>query len=85
MYVGRIELSPNGSSMIAGSAEQMISMIHEIFQTAINQTKESEKILATMEQVRTIAEGNGASANEMSRSLAMLDDAVRNLGEGRSG
>src|SRR2546423_13987169 len=75
----------SGSTMISAAAERMIDMIHEIFQVATNQAAESEKIVATMEQVRSIAEGNGASANEMSRSLAMLDDAVRNLGEGRRG
>jgi methyl-accepting chemotaxis protein len=71
----------SGSSMIATSSEQMITMIHEIFQAASNQTIESEKIMNTMEQVRTIAEGNRNSANEMSDSLTLLSDAIRGLDE----
>ena len=71
----------SGSSMIATSSEQMITMIHEIFQAASNQTIESEKIMNTMEQVRTIAEENRISANEMSDTLTLLSDAIRGLDE----
>ena len=53
-------------------AERMIEMIHEIFQIAATQASESEKIVATMEQMRSIAEGNRSSANEMSDSLTLL-------------
>ena len=71
----------SGSSMISAAADRMIGMIHEIFQVAADQAKESEKIVATMEQVRAIADGNRKSANEMSESLALLSDAIRGLDE----
>jgi len=71
----------SGSSMISAAADRMIGMIHEIFQVAANQARESEKIVATMEQVRAIADGNRKSANEMSESLALLSDAIRGLDE----
>src|SRR2546423_991193 len=71
----------SGSSMISSSTEQMIDMIHQIFQAATDQSRESEKIMATMEHVRTIAEGNRTSANEMSDALTMLSDAIRSLEE----
>ena len=48
----------SGSAMISAAAERMIEMIHEIFQVAANQASESEKIVATMQQVRAIADGN---------------------------
>ena len=70
-----------GSTMISAAADRMIGMIHEIFQVAANQAAESEKIVATMEQVRAIADGNRTSANEMSQSLALLGDAIRGLDE----
>ena len=71
----------SGSSMISAAAERMIDMIHEIFQVATNQAAESEKIVATMEQVRAIAEGNGNYAIEMGESLTLLSDAIRGLDE----
>ena len=71
----------SGSAMISSAAERMITMIHEIFHVATSQAAESEKIMATMEQVRAIAEGNRDSANEMSESLALLSDAIRGLDE----
>jgi methyl-accepting chemotaxis protein len=70
-----------GSSLISASAERMIDMVREIFQAAENQAGESEKMVATMEQVRGIAEGNRKSANEMSESLTLLSDAIRGLDE----
>ncbi len=48
----------SGSWMISAAAERMIEMIHEIFQVAANQASESEKIVATMQQVRSIADSN---------------------------
>lgn len=71
----------SGSSMISTSAERMIEMIHEIFQVATNQADESEKIVATMEHVRALAEGNGSYAVEMGESLTLLADAIRGLDE----
>ena len=69
----------SGSSIISGAAERMIEMIHEIFQVAANQAVESEKIVHTMEQVRTIAEGNRRSAGEMSEAITLLSEAIRSL------
>jgi methyl-accepting chemotaxis protein len=71
----------SGSTMISSAAERMIDMIHEIFQVAANQASESEKIVATMQQVRAIADGNRSSANEMSESVSLLSDAIRTLDE----
>ena len=71
----------SGSTMISAAADRMIGMIHEIFQVAASQAAESEKIVATMEQVRAIADSNRKSANEMSESLALLSDAIRGLDE----
>jgi methyl-accepting chemotaxis protein len=71
----------SGSSMISSAAERMIDMIHEIFQVAANQAQESEKIVATMEQVRHIAESNRGSANEMRDAIALLSDALRSVDE----
>lgn len=71
----------SGSSMISAAAERTIEMIHEIFQVAANQAVESEKIVHTMEQVRTIAEGNRTSAAEMSEAITLLSDAIRSLDE----
>jgi methyl-accepting chemotaxis protein len=71
----------SGSTMISKSTEQMIDMIHRIFQVATDQSRESEKIMVTMEQVRGIAESNRTSANEMSDALTMLSDAIRSLDE----
>jgi methyl-accepting chemotaxis protein len=69
----------SGSTMISTAAERMIDMIHEIFQVAANQSAESEKIVATMEQVRAIAESNRVSAGDMSDSISLLSDAIRSL------
>jgi methyl-accepting chemotaxis protein len=69
----------SGSTMISNAAERMIDMIHEIFQVAANQSSESEKIVATMEQVRAIAESNRDSAGDMSDSINLLNDAIRSL------
>ncbi|HEX9162525.1 MAG TPA: methyl-accepting chemotaxis protein [Thermoanaerobaculia bacterium] len=71
----------SGSGMISSAAERMIEMIHEIFQVAANQAAESEKIVSTMEQVRTIADGNRLSAAEMSEAITLLNDAIRSLDE----
>ncbi|MEA2571834.1 MAG: hypothetical protein QOI24_3835 [Acidobacteriota bacterium] len=71
----------SGSTMISSAAERMIDMIHEIFQVAANQAAESEKIVATMQQVRSIADSNRSSANDMSDSIGLLNDAIRSLDE----
>jgi methyl-accepting chemotaxis protein len=71
----------SGSSMISAAAERMIDMIHEIFQVAASQAGESEKIVATMEQVRAIAESNRGSANEMRDAITLLSDALRSVDE----
>lgn len=68
-----------GSSMISDATNRMIEMIHDIFRIAAGQAGESEKIVATMEQMRTIAEGNRISANEMNDSLMLLSEAIRGL------
>jgi methyl-accepting chemotaxis protein len=65
--------------MISAAAERMIEMIHEIFQVAANQASESEKIVATMQQVRSIADGNRATAGDMSAAISLLNDAIRSL------
>jgi methyl-accepting chemotaxis protein len=57
----------------------MIEMIHEIFQVAASQSAESEKIVGTMQQVRSIADGNRATAADMSAAIALLNDAIRSL------
>jgi methyl-accepting chemotaxis protein len=67
--------------MISAAAERMIDMIHEIFQVAANQSHESEKIVATMEQVRHIADGNRTSAVEMTDAVNLLNEAIRSLDE----
>jgi methyl-accepting chemotaxis protein len=69
----------SGSSMISNAAERMIEMIHEIFQVAANQSSESEKIVATMQQVRAIADGNRGLAGDMSQAIGLLNDAIRSL------
>lgn len=71
----------SGSTMISTAAERMIEMIHEIFQVAASQSGESEKIVATMEQVRLIADGNRKSAAEMEDAVGLLNDAIRSLDE----
>jgi methyl-accepting chemotaxis protein len=71
----------SGSTMISSAAERMIDMIHEIFQVAANQAAESEKIVITMQQVRSIADSNRSSANDMSDSIGLLNDAIRSLDE----
>ena len=71
----------SGSTMISSAAERMIEKIHEIFQVAANQAVESEKIVHTMEQVRTIADGNRESAAEMSEAITLLSDAIQSLDE----
>jgi methyl-accepting chemotaxis protein len=73
----------SGSTMISAAAERMIEMIHEIFQVAASQSAESEKIVLTMQQVRAIADGNRVSANEMIDSLALMQSAIRAVGESR--
>ena len=69
----------SGSTMISEATTRMIEMIHDIFRIAASQAAESEKIVATMEQVRRIAEGNRTSANEMNDSLLLLSEAMRGL------
>ncbi len=69
----------SGSTMISAAAERMIEMIHEIFQVAANQSAESEKIVATMRQVRAIADGNRDTAGDMSDAINLLNDAIRSL------
>ena len=69
----------SGSSMISSAADRMIEMIHEIFQVAANQAAESEKIVATMQQVRAIADTNRSSANEMSDAIRLLNEAISAL------
>jgi methyl-accepting chemotaxis protein len=71
----------SGSTMISAAAERMIEMIHEIFQVAANQSTESEKIVATMQQVRAIADNNRSAAGDMSASITLLNDAIRSLDE----
>jgi methyl-accepting chemotaxis protein len=69
----------SGSSMISHAAEQIIDRIHEIFEVASNQATESERIVQTMEKVRTIADANRGSASEMSESLSLLREAIQTL------
>ncbi|HYI10974.1 MAG TPA: HAMP domain-containing methyl-accepting chemotaxis protein [Thermoanaerobaculia bacterium] len=69
----------SGSSMISAAAERMIEMIHEIFQVAAGQAGESEKIVATMQQVRAIADGNRGTAGDMTAAISLLNDAIRSL------
>jgi methyl-accepting chemotaxis protein len=71
----------SGSAMISSAAERIIDMIHEMFQAATGQAEETGRIVATMEQVRLIAEGNRTSAKEMSESLTLLADTIRGLDE----
>ncbi len=71
----------SGSAMISSAAERMIEMIHEIFQVAAGQAGESEKIVATMEQVRSIADSNRQAATDMDLTLGLLNDAIRSLDE----
>lgn len=71
----------SGSVMISRAAERMIDMVHEIFEVTTLQAGESEKIVGTMNRVRTIAESNRKSAQEMNDSVASLRDAVRSLEE----
>lgn len=68
-----------GSAMISDATNRMIEMIHDIFRVAAGQSSESSKIVTTMEQMRTIAEGNRISANEMNDSLMLLSEAIRGL------
>ena len=68
-----------GSAMISDATNRMIDMIHDIFRVATSQSGESGKIVTTMEQMRTIAEGNRISANEMNDSLMLLSEAIRGL------
>jgi methyl-accepting chemotaxis protein len=75
----------SGSTMISAAAERMIEMIHEIFSVATSQAAESEKIVATMQQVRAIADGNRTSAGEMIDSLGLLNEAIRSVGESLRG
>jgi methyl-accepting chemotaxis protein len=67
--------------MISAAAERMIEMIHEIFQVAASQASESEKIVATMRQVRAIADGNRNTAGDMNDAITLLNDAIRSLDE----
>ena len=71
----------SGSGMISAAAERMIEMIHEIFQVATGQASESEKIVATMQQVRAIADNNRAAAGDMSAAITLLNDAIRSFDE----
>jgi methyl-accepting chemotaxis protein len=67
----------SGSGMISAAAERMIEMIHEIFQVAAGQASESEKIVTTMQQVRSIADNNRSAAGDMSAAITLLNDAIR--------
>jgi methyl-accepting chemotaxis protein len=69
----------SGSSMISAAAERMIEMIHEIFQVAAGQASESEKIVGTMQQVRSIGDGNRETAADMNAAISLLNDAIRSL------
>jgi methyl-accepting chemotaxis protein len=71
----------SGSGMISNAAERMIEMIHEIFQVAASQASESEKIVATMQQVRAIADNNRSAAGDMSAAITLLNDAIRSFDE----
>jgi methyl-accepting chemotaxis protein len=71
----------SGSGMISSAAERMIEMIHEIFQVATSQAGESEKIVATMQQVRAIADNNRSAAGDMSAAINLLNDAIRSFDE----
>jgi methyl-accepting chemotaxis protein len=71
----------SGSGMISAAAERMIEMIHEIFQVAANQAAESEKIVSTMQQVRSIADNNRSAAGDMSAAINLLNDAIRSFDE----
>jgi methyl-accepting chemotaxis protein len=69
----------SGSGMISNAAERMIEMIHEIFQVAAGQASESEKIVATMQQVRAIADNNRSAAGDMSAAINLLNEAIRSF------
>ncbi|HEX6083783.1 MAG TPA: methyl-accepting chemotaxis protein [Thermoanaerobaculia bacterium] len=71
----------SGSGMISNAAERMIEMIHEIFQVAAGQAAESEKIVATMQQVRAIADNNRSAAGDMSAAINLLNEAIRSFDE----
>ncbi|HEX8411838.1 MAG TPA: methyl-accepting chemotaxis protein [Thermoanaerobaculia bacterium] len=71
----------SGSGMISSAAERMIEMIHEIFQVAASQSSESEKIVTTMQAVRSIADNNRAAAGDMSAAITLLNDAIRSFDE----
>ena len=71
----------SGSGMISNAAERMIEMIHEIFQVAASQASESEKIVATMQQVRAIADNNRSAAGDMSAAITLLNEAIRSFDE----
>lgn len=79
-YVRRAMMEQkSGSSMISAATSRIIEMIHDIFRIASSQAGESDKIVATMEQMRSIAEGNRSSANDMNDSLMLLSEAIRGL------
>ena len=71
----------SGSTMISTATNRMIEMIHDIFRIATSQGAESERIMATMEEMRGIAEGNRVSASELSESLLLLSEAIGGLDE----
>ena len=50
-----------------------------LFQVAAGQSTESEKIVATMQQVRAIADGNRSTVGDMGDAITLLNDAIRSL------
>ncbi|HXI13177.1 MAG TPA: HAMP domain-containing methyl-accepting chemotaxis protein [Thermoanaerobaculia bacterium] len=71
----------SGSVMISDAADRIIEKVREIFEVAKGQAAESEKIVKTIEQIRTIAETGGHSAAEMAESIASMSDSLRILGD----
>ena len=69
----------SGSTLIAQAAERMIDMIHEIFQIAGGQSAESGKLMAIVQQIRTLADVNRTSAGDMSEAITYLNEAIRGL------
>jgi len=67
------------SATISTAAENMMDMVREISSATSGQASESGKIVETVRQVREIAEGNRGSAGEMTQSVDLLADAIREL------
>lgn len=67
------------SVTISAASERMMDMVREIATATSVQAGESGAIVDTVRQVREIADGNRGSANEMSESVDLLAEAIREL------